>query len=329
MRRFVTYFDVNYAAKGIAMLESLLAYCPEAQITVLCFDETLRGILEERFKNRLETVSQKSVESWEPRLAPLREQRRPWEFYATHKAILLKHLLSRCEAGGVIAFIDADTLFFSDPGPLFQEFEKASVGLSPHRFNKDTEYLHMYGEFNAGFGMWRNDLVGRKCLHEWAEQCLERCEFEGVRDAHFMNQGYLTVWPERYQEVLIFPHPGANLAPWNIGSHRIKSNSKEVLADGKPLIFFHYSTLLHTSSGGWYTICPKKALLQPVVLKRIYAPYLERLEAISAALKQRHGISGLGTLRELQHDNDGMVDVGAAIRRVQSPRRRFVKWLRL
>ncbi|MDD5260724.1 MAG: putative nucleotide-diphospho-sugar transferase [Methylacidiphilales bacterium] len=329
MQRFVTDFDTNYAAKGIAMLESLLEYSPEAQIIVVCYDETLRGILEDRFKTRLELIPQKTVENWEPRLAPLRERRQPWEFYATHKAILLKHLLSRCADGEAIAFIDADTLFFSDPEPLFQEFEAASIGVSPHRYNKDTEYLRMYGEFNAGFGLWRKDSTGRQCLEEWTEQCLDWCQLEATEDGRFMNQGYLTTWPERYQRVRILRHPGANLAPWNIGSHRIEflSKGKGVSVDGLPLIFFHYSSLLHSDGHRWHTFCPKKALQQNVVLEGIYAPYLKTLERISLQLKKRYGVSGLETLREFQPDNGGMMDISASIRRARSPWKRFVKRL--
>ncbi len=329
MRRFVTEFDVNYAAKGIAMLESLLEHSPKAQITVMCYDEALRGILEDRFKARLELISQKTVESWEPRLAPLREQRQPWEFYATHKAILLKHLLGSCPDGELIAFIDADTLFFSDPEPLFEEFGSASIGLSPHRFNKRTEFLRVHGEFNAGFGIWRKDPVGLQCLEEWAEQCLGWCQLEATEDGRFMNQGYLTDWPQRYQRVQVLSHPGANLAPWNIRSHHIKFRSKGngISVDGRPLIFFHYSSLLHSDGDRWHTFCSRKALRQHVVLEGIYAPYLERLKEISLQLKERHGVSGLKTVRAIKPDDGGMIDVGAAIAQGGSTWKRFVKGL--
>lgn len=310
--RFVTYFDSHYAAKGIAMVESLLRHYPSVVVTVLCFDDAVRGIVGDWFGGRIETIAQASLEKVEPRLGPLRFSRSAWEFYATHKAVLMKYLVGRCEDGEILTYVDADTLFFSEPGLLFDEFGSASIGLSPHRYSRNMYDMEQYGLYNAGIGMWRNDANGRRCLADWTEQCLEWCEFKTTSDGRFMNQGYLTDWPARYQGVKVLVHPGVNLAPWNVGSHRIVGGRAGVRVDGQPVIFFHFSSLFHSAEGVWQTVYPRRVLNKRVVLQELYRPYLAMLEATSRKLRERYGIDGLESVRTVKAGKV-LFDVGRAI----------------
>jgi hypothetical protein len=296
---FVTYFDVNYAARGLAMVDSLLRSRPHSTITVLCLDDQTADIVRAELDDRVTTVSCATLAGREPRLNEVHADRTAWEFYATHKPVFIDWALDQSPVGASVSFIDADTFFFSSPEPIFAEVESSSVAVSPHRFNRASRHLSIYGQFNAGFGVWRNDAIGRQCVRDWIEQCLDWCYCRVEADGRFMNQGYLGAWPSRYGRVAVIGHPGANLGPWNVGSHRLECARRRVLVDGQALVFFHFSGVSHTREGRWQTFYPYQALRQPVVLERIYAPYLFTLETTSQRLMERFGISGLGSVRSV------------------------------
>jgi hypothetical protein len=297
MKHFLTYFDVNYAARGLAMIESLVSYCPEAQVTVLCLDHATRKILSAEWGDRVTTVSRTQLARYEPRLLEVCIGRTPWEYYATHKPVLLSWALDRAASDELVCFIDADTWFYSNPASLFDEARRASVAISPHRFHATTQSLAVYGRFCAGFGMWRNDFIGRSSHESWTEECLDWC-YNRVDGERFMNQGYLNAWPGRFPRVALLAHPGHNLAPWNLASHRLSKGKQGVMVDSRPLVFFHFSGLTRTSAGVWQTIYTSHGLSQPLVLREIYHPYLTRLEQIRRRLMRTHDLKGMGSDRQ-------------------------------
>lgn len=296
-KEFLTYFDSNYAACGMAMLESLLQWGDDFHATILCLDEGVEKIITSELGERVRTVRLEEMADQEPRLRPLKTLREPWEFYATHKPILIDWALRQHREGLLIAFTDADTFFFSDPSPLFDEVGTSSIALSPHRFNETTQHLSIYGSYNAGFGLWRNDAAGRTCLQDWTRECLEWCHARVEEDGRFMNQGYLNHWPTRYENVHILSHPGANLAPWNVATHVLEQSAAGVLVDSLPLIFYHFSSLSRNTEGQWQTYDQGKAMKQVTLHQGVYAPYLKALDAMSQRLQSRYDIAGIGSVR--------------------------------
>lgn len=296
---FITYMDSNYAARGLVMIESLLRWCPDARLTVLCLNEPLAQILTREVGRAVTMLSPEPLAVHEPRLAEVRAGRTPWEFYATQKPVLISWVLERMPMNSLVAYIDADTFFFSSPMPAFEEAEGASIVISPHRFNAATAFLSKYGTYNAGFGIWRHDEEGLGNLHAWRDQCLEWCHASAESDGRFMNQGYLNAWPSQYAGLKVSTHPGLNLAPWNVGSHQLKEDASGLTVDGLPLVFYHFSSVHRTPEGQWWTFDMDSALHQDVVLQGIYRPYLAALKAASTRLLDRHGILGTGSVREM------------------------------
>jgi hypothetical protein len=296
-RRYVTHFDSHYAARGVAMIESLLRHDREAAVTVLCHDQRIETILGE-LAGRVTTLRPADLHAFEPRLAAAVRDRTPWERMATLKPALIAWTLARAEPGAAIAFIDADTWFFSDPAPVFAEVAAASIALSPHRLNPRTAHLGESGTFNAGFGIWRNDELGRRCVADWSEDCLRWCYNSKAGGGRFMNQGYLDAWPGRYPgSVAVIAHPGANLALWNVDSQPLARAGRALVVGGRPLIFFHYSSMSTSRAGDWYSLHPLPRALAPLLHDTVFAPYFAEVAAISGRLVRRHGISGTETAR--------------------------------
>lgn len=334
IRHIATYFDSLYAARGLVMVASLLRHAPRTRVTILCFDDAVEPMIRRRFGDRVVCLPQPALEAEEPMLVPLRAARTRWEFYATHKAVFMRTLLGRSDPGEVVGYVDSDTAFYSDLEPLFVAMEGASIGITEHRFS-DLARFHepSAGRFNAGFGMWRNDEQGRQCLDDWARECLESCSAKADGQGRFMNQGYLTVWPERYPSVTVLAHPGANLAPWNLGSHRVTLRDGTVLVDGQPLVFFHFSALRNLHDGTWrmhhwYAADPLKRL---AVRRGIFYPYLRAVDREREKLMEEWNTPGL----DLEHrvsESANAIDLGSTASLAWPPpgpfRDRALWWLR-
>ncbi|WP_009960085.1 hypothetical protein [Verrucomicrobium spinosum] len=295
---FITYFDSHYAAQGLAMLTSLRRWCPGCSFTVLCLDDLIGRILQDAFPTGLTLLTCEDLAALEPRLAAIRSARTPWEFFASQKPLLVLHVLENAVAPGEwVAFLDADTFFYSSPVETFAVISaQTSVVISPHRFSPGTEHLSIYGLYNAGFGLWKHDAKGLAVLRDWKAECLDWC-YSRVEGERFMNQGYLNRWTSRHDGVVALSHPGFNLAPWNIGSHRLTQTPQGVLVDDQPLVFFHFSSVSRTLEGHWQTFYTYDEMRQPAVLDSIYAPYLDAVEKISARLQREYHIAGVGSLR--------------------------------
>ena len=125
-------------------------------------------------------------------------------------------------AGSCLMFIDADTWFFGDPTPVFEEIGPASVALSPHRFHaasRDWPSMASTTPAASTGGMTTRVRAAsmRGATSAWSGAPSSRSRMDASPD-----QGYLNLWPERYSGVHILKHPGVNLAPWNIDGHLLQ-----------------------------------------------------------------------------------------------------------
>ncbi|KAF0173355.1 MAG: hypothetical protein IV086_09790 [Hyphomonadaceae bacterium] len=290
---YATYFDQRYLARGLVMMRSLRLADPDAIIVALCLDALTFEIVAAQGDRQVVPVAHEDILAFEPALRACADRPRA-AFYATHKPVLPRYILMCWPEASRVTHIDTDTYFFDSPKDVFAEAPTASILLSPHRYHPDKNWERYYGRFNAGFISWRNDETSRICLADYQAQCLDRVEPD-ESGGRFMNQGYLTVWPERYPNVHVLRHPGANLAPWNVQSHRLQATRVDdvhaVTVDGMALIFFHFSRMFRDTAGFWRTdyLNFGEANLAVALLK-IYQPYFRAVDAQILALA-RAGVS--------------------------------------
>lgn len=302
-RTYCTYFDSFFLAQGLVMLRSLRKYEPRADIYVLALDDTcvevLRDICGRGLRDEsIRVLTLGTLHAVTPELAPLAAERSKWAFYATHKPALAAFVLGAAVEASIVTFIDADTWFFNDPEPMFEELGNAAIGLTPHRFHEQTAYLTRCGLYNAGCICWRVCETARECVADWQADCLSWCGEEAQPDGRFMNQGYLTRWPERYPGVRVIGHPGINLAPWNVETHILTSEPCGIRVDGQPLIFYHYSNLRRDEEGNWYSYRLLGSQFD-FAQRHIYSPYLAAVEEQHAELLRTYQVAGTGSVRQL------------------------------
>ena len=296
-RHFVTYFDRNYCAFGIAMLRSLLRVEPVASATVLCLDELTEQILRVEFGDRIARFSLAELAIEEPRLAAASADRTPWEAYAMLTPLALRWMLRRVAAGDRVVYVDADLGFFSDLAALWDEMGEAAIAISPHRYSAPMRRMARYGTFNAGFVALRNTAEGLRCADDWSDECLAWCHQQCTPDGRYMNQGYLDAWPRRYSSVVCLAHPGHNLGIWNIDSYGLSLTQGRLRIAGQPLLFFHFSGLWCGHSGHWQAWAVAPGMASPLLRASALVPHLREINIVATRLKARHGDFGLGSVK--------------------------------
>ena len=222
MRRdFCAYFDHRYFDRGMAMYESLTRHCPQARLFVLCLSEECHAALIRLDLPNLVPIRLEEFEAGNDRLAAAKANRSLVEYYFTCTASLMDWLLQTRPEIEVMTYLDGDLYFFSDPGPIFAAFEGFSSLIIRHRFPPQRKYMEAYGIFNVGWMSFRRDADGMACLAWWRDRCLEWC-YDRLDDDRFADQKYLYRFASLFKGVLVLEHPGANLAPWNLGSHSLE-----------------------------------------------------------------------------------------------------------
>jgi hypothetical protein len=284
-RAYITYFDQRYLSRAVVMMRSLRHHDPEHEIFALCFDEVAEAVTAALGDEKIVVISGRSLQAFDSGLAACRDRTR-WAFYATHKPILPMYVLERRPDLIAVTHVDADVWFFSSPATLFGMIGEASIALSPHRFAMGRERAAQVGLFNAGFIHWRHDALGLRCLSDYRADCLRWCEDRIEPDGRYMNQGYLTTWPDRYPGVHVIRHPGVNLAPWNIAAHSLDS-AGELHVDGVPLVFYHYSNVILDPAGIWRTNYREFGANLDFARWAIYRPYLKAIERAERWIRWR------------------------------------------
>lgn len=306
MRHYATLFDSAYAAKGLALHESLIRHSSEEFcLHILCLDMDTFWLLSEMKLKNVELIPLGPFER-ALKLEPVRDSR-TWQEYAwTLASCLMEYLLPCFDE---LTYLDADLFFFSDPKRMFSEMELRGelIGITPHRFSeKDRVRLGKNGEYNVGVVIAKNSAIGLLCISTWAEQCREWC-FNRNESGKFGDQAYLDSWPTTYPgAVCEIENCGVNLGPWSIGNHEIFRGKKRyaqkpesVYVQNRPYGAPHLATY-------WEVVCyhfhefqgPDQLTnwrLRPEDKELIYAPYVkayleakERISQTHALLSQRH-----------------------------------------
>jgi hypothetical protein len=297
MRYFCTYFDCHYLGRALALYESLKRHCPDFKIWMLCMDEESHAELVRLNLLNVSPLTLDDLEREDPPLRKAKTNRSPLEYYFTCTPSLPLFILNRDPTVDLITYLDADLFFFSSVERLFDEIKNKSIAIIAHRFSEAFRKSEWNGIYNVGWVTFRRDDNGLSCLQWWRERCIEWC-YDRIEDNRFADQKYLDDWPNRFQNVIVMQHKGANLAPWNVGNYKLSAHNGTVLVDEEPLIFFHFHAFKQLA--GWiydtqlatYDVTPSK-----VVIRNIYAPYVREVLSQSTQLEPSCS-APLGTIRK-------------------------------
>lgn len=287
---FCTLFDNGYLIKGMAMMESLVQWCPDAQVFVLCMDQQTQEILTALNRSYITCIPLADLET--PELLEVKKSRGVAEYCWTLSPCLPSFLLEQYPDIDFITYLDSDLLFYSPLGPIFDEIGNSSIAIIEHRFAPRLQNREINGRFCVEWVSFRRDEEGMRCLTRWREQCIEWCYYR-LEDGKMGDQKYLDEWPDLYPNCHIIEHPGAGIAPWNYEKlHFSQDASGRIEVDGSPLIFYHFHQFQLLTNGmfdrlsAFYTaVCE-----EPDAAYRVYERALR--QALKAIKTVSPGFSG-------------------------------------
>lgn len=277
IRTFCTLFDRNYLYQGLALHRSLLRHAGSFRLYALCMDVTAYALL-----RRMEcaTLIPLSVdELLTPEIAAVRARTTHGQFCWVCQPLVCRFVLdsTQCE---MVTYLEADSLFFSDPGVLFAELGNASVSLVPHNFSPGHDNSEAAGKFCVQFNAFRADQAAAEILAYWTTRCFE---YSKERPSRYPGQTCLDDWPARSHAVRILSHAGAGVAPWNIEGLRFDIRAGAPFVNGVPVVFYHYHQYGRYRNGahelGGYRLSKE-------VIDGLYAPYAAEIAAVEVAVQQ-------------------------------------------
>lgn len=290
MLNFCTYFDRNYLPRALALVESLRSCGADFRLWALCMDGESEAALNRLALPGVEPVPLAELERHDADLRRSRANRTRVEYYFTCTPSLPLYLLDRRPELQLITYLDSDLFFYHHPQPVLDELGSGSVGIIAHRFAPAIRSFERFGRYNVGWLSFRRDPSGLECLQWWRERCLEWCH-DRVEPERYADQKYLDRWPSRFSGVKVIEHKGANLAPWNVANHRIRSREGRPWVDDQPLVFFHFQGFkqlapwLYSSNFGLYRTRPSS-----VVRREVIAPYVRALRRATGGAASPRGL---------------------------------------
>ncbi len=293
-RHYCTYFDHRYLSRGLVLHESLRGFGAGSTLWVLCLSEECESALRRLSIPGLRVVPLRELEAFDPELAATRSTRSTVEYYFTCSPCLPRFVLAQAPEVEELCYVDADLCFFSDPELLFAELADSAVGITPHRFTPAAQASHgRFGRYNVGLVYFRRDEDGLACLQWWRERCIEWC-YDRLEGDRYADQKYLERFPELFRRVTSLAHPGANLAPWNIGACLVGGTPEAPTVDGRPVLFCHFQGFRELSPGRYDSnLGSYGARLSEAARRNLFEPYARRLQARENELRQL-GLAGAG-----------------------------------
>ena len=146
-----------------------------------------------------------------------------------------------------VIYFDPDINIYGSVNPIFELLESSSIVLTPHLTAPlhdnlrptDLDILRS-GTFNLGFIALRGSVDGREFIAWWEAKLFDQCVVDLAKGL-FVDQKWIDLVPGLFGGVTIVRDPGYNVAYWNIAQRTVTRVDDGYLANGRPLIFFHFS----------------------------------------------------------------------------------------
>lgn len=278
LRYYCTHFDINYVGHSLSLYNSLIANENNFILYMFCMDDLSFDYLSNLELSNAKIISFLDLENEIPNLKIAKLNRTKVEYFYTCSPAICYYLLTKKQKIDCITYLDSDIYFFSSPNPIFDEIAKSSIGIIEHRFHWLTKRNIKYGIYNVGWITFRNDKVGLDCLVNWLNDCINWC-YQKLEGDKYADQKYLDFWPAKYYPNLcVIKNKSANLAIWNLGNYKLRSNGNDVFIDGQKLIFYHFASLKQLSNNEFTSDLSRVFVKSTnLIVNKIYLPYLKSI----------------------------------------------------
>jgi hypothetical protein len=281
---FCTLFDKNYLYKGLALYNSLKRNCENFKLFILCMDDVTYNLLHKMALENVELISLKEFE--DPELLRIKNTRTWAEYCWTCTASLLSFLLKKYPSLDTITYLDADLYFYSNPTPIFEEFNGDYIFITEHNSSQEFRRLLIYGKYNVQFIIFRNNNEGLKALEWWREKTINRCYSRRFgKNMQGGDQIYLNDWSTRFKGVHVLQNKKLCLAPWNANKYHLALKDNNVYVDDTKLVLYHFHSF-EINGLNRFTLADGAYKITNITKRLIYYPYINEIKAVMKYIQQ-------------------------------------------
>lgn len=151
-----------------------------------------------------------------------------------------------------VVYFDTDVVAYSTLAPVVDALDRAAILLTPHRIEareRDTRselVVLQAGVYNAGFIAVRQSAAATAFL-EWWQRKLEHDCVVDIERGLCGDQRFVDLVPAQFDDVAIVREPGWNVGAWNLDERALAIAADGYTANGRPLVFFHFSGHEHAA----------------------------------------------------------------------------------
>jgi lipopolysaccharide biosynthesis glycosyltransferase len=149
-----------------------------------------------------------------------------------------------------VIYLDPDIVVFHSLAPIAEMLRDHSIVLTPHCSNAEHEVRAIvvneisslaHGVYNLGFLAVASDSEGRRLADWWSHRLYHFCH-DDIPRGLFTDQRWMDLVPTQFDGVKILRDAAYNVASWNVTQRHVSGSvPDELLCDGRPLCFYHYS----------------------------------------------------------------------------------------
>ena len=108
MRSYCTYFDRNYAARAITLIESLNSFVRDYCFYALCLDDDSQRIMETLELHQVVSIPLTDLELFDLELTATKPERNLIDYYLTITPCLLRYLFENHCGINQLTYLDVD-----------------------------------------------------------------------------------------------------------------------------------------------------------------------------------------------------------------------------
>jgi len=268
MRIYCTIFDKYYLYQGVALYNSLKRCTSEFTLYTLCMDLISYHTIKRMENSSLIPIYIEKLIT--PEITEVRNRTTHGQFCWVCQPLICEYILNTY-LHQMVTYLEADSMFFSDPEAIFRELGENSVSLVPHNYSPGFDNTKIAGQFCVQFNTFRNNEFGHAVLNYWKLNCFK---YTKLKPYAYPGQACLNDWPKNFNSVKVIKHTGAGVAPWNIQNATLNTIDNMLNVNGVPIIFYHYHQYGRYEDGshdlGHYPLSKQ-------VICLIYKPYIKEI----------------------------------------------------
>jgi lipopolysaccharide biosynthesis glycosyltransferase len=243
-----TIVSKNYLPMAAVMIDSFLTHNPDWECKLLLCDK----ITSEDEKAYLSGIRAETIplialyDQFDVDFEELCFKYTVVELNTAMKPFFLEYLFSR--GYEKVVYIDPDILVFQPFTEIDNLLNTNDVILTPHMTapipddgckQSDHDVLRS-GAYNLGFIALKYSEEAEKLLRWWQKKLKNGC-YSRIEEGLFTDQRWMDLTPALFNNVFILKKKSYNVAFWNLHERQVHPDRGVWMADGEPLVFFHFS----------------------------------------------------------------------------------------